>query len=75
MKQDFSFFTVMVIYLISLAFGIFLIVHGVYSASEILVIIGMFVLIAAIFNIVSLIESFIYTSEKNKKYSSKRRKK
>ena len=68
MKQDFSFFTVMVIYLISLAFGIFLIVHGVYSANEILVIMGMFILIAAIVNIVSLIESAIYTYEQNKKH-------
>ena len=72
MKQDFSFFTVMVIYLMALAFGIFLIVYGIYSASEILVIIGIFVLIAAIFNIVSLIESFIYTSQQNKKQKRRR---
>lgn len=72
MKQDFNFFTVMVIYLMSLAFGIFLIVMGIYSASEILVIIGIFVMLAAIVNIVSLIESAIYTYEQNKKHKRRR---
>ena len=72
MKQDFNFFTVMVIYLMALAFGIFLIVYGIHLANEVSVIIGIFVLIAAIFNIVSLIESFIYTSQQNKKQKRRR---
>ena len=72
MKQDFNFFTVMVIYLMSLAFGIFLIVMGIYLANEVLVIIGIFIMLAAIANIVSLIESAIYTHEQNKKHKRRR---
>lgn len=72
MKKDFNLFTVMVIYLMSLAFGIFLIVMGIYSANEFLVLIGMFILIAAIFNIMGLTESTIDIHEKNKKHKRRR---
>ena len=72
MKKDFNLFTVMVIYLMSLAFGIFLIVMGIYSANEFLVLIGMFILIAAIFNIMGLTESAIDIHEKNKKHKRRR---